>query len=234
MSGYLGAQESIDEGRNSLPWTLTFGGFLSTQGGGGHLDYGFGRGKQQIKVSLDAYTLQDKRETKIESDFKEQGGPYTFGKLNYVFIVSPTVGFQRNLFPDENRNLIDLHFSAQIGPSIAFLIPYKVEIFTPLAGRPQFGRPSVENYDPAKHGYEDIIRRAKVFDGDLETTNKIGLNIRTNMYLDLSKNPEYITGVRIGVNADWYPEALPIMAISENKKAYITGTVGLVFGFKNN
>ncbi|MEM6631170.1 MAG: hypothetical protein AAF694_15925 [Bacteroidota bacterium] len=228
------AQQSDEEGRDKMPATFTFGGFLSTQGGGGHLDYGFGRGKQQIMVSLDAYTLHDRRETKIESDFKEQGGPYTFGKLNYVFIVSPTIGIQRNLFPDEDRNLIGFHVSAQIGPSIAFLIPYKVDIFTPIAGRPQFGRKVVENYDPSRHGYEDIIRRAKVFDGDLEAENQIGLSIRTNLYLDLSKNPEYLSGVRIGVNADVYPDELPIMGITENKKSYITGTVGLIFGFKSN
>ena len=226
------AQDGSSGDRNPIPWSLSFGGFLSTQGGGGHLDYGIGRGNRQLMVSVDAYTLHDKRETKIASAFGEQGGDYSYGKLNYVFMVSPTVGMQWNLFPDGDRNLIDFHVSAQVGPAIAFLVPYKVEIFTPVAGRPQFGFPKVENYDPGLHSYEDIIRKAKVFDGDLETTNRVGVSTRLNMYFDFSKNPEYLSGVRLGVNADIFGEELPVMAITENRRAYLTGTVGLIFGFR--
>ena len=96
----LFAQDGEEDGRQTLPWSLSFGGFLSTQGGGGHIDYGMGRGDRQLMVSLEGYTLHDKRETKIASAFGEQGGDYTFGKLNYVFMFSPTVGMQWNLFPD--------------------------------------------------------------------------------------------------------------------------------------
>ncbi len=226
------SQEEAPRERETLPWSLSFGGFLSTQGGGGHIDYGMGRGDRQLMIAIDAYTLHDKRETKIASAFGEQGGDYTYGKLNYVFMVSPTVGMQWNLFPDGDRNLIDFFVSAQVGPAIAFLVPYKVEIFTPVAGRPQFGFPKVENYNPDIHGYEDIIRKAKVFDGDLETTNQIGVSARLNMYLDFSKIPEYLSGVRLGLNADIFSDELPVMAISQNRKAYLTATVGLVFGFK--
>ena len=227
----LQAQEDAQD-TSPLPWSVAFGAFLSTQGGGGHLDYGIGKGRRQIVIAIDAYTLHDKRETKIESAFGEQGGDYTFGKLNYVFMISPTAGVQWALFPENDRNLLDFRLTAQVGPAIAVMVPYKVEIFTPVAGRPQFGFAEVQSYDPDLHGFEDIIRKAKVFDGNVETTNKIGVSTRVNLLMDFSKSTEYVSGIRIGVNADFFSDELPIMAITENKKAYLTATVGLVFGFR--
>ncbi len=229
--------ETNDNERTTLPWGVTFGAYLSSRGGGGQINYAWGRGSRQFMISIDGYTVKDSRETPIESAFGEQGGDYTYGKLNYVFIVSPTAGIQQNLFPSGDQNLINFRWSAQVGPAFAFLIPYKLEIFTPVAGRPQYGYASIESYDPITHGYDDIIRRAKLFNQEetqsLDAITNVGASFRTNMLIDFSKADDYVGGIQLGFGLDWFSGTLPIMAFVDNKQVYVSGTVGVVFGLRN-
>ncbi len=231
------AQQRDDTEAGTIPWGVTFGAYLSSRGGGGQINYLWGRGNRQLMISVDGNVLKDSRETLIESAFGERGGDYTYGKLNYVFSLSPTVGIQQNLFPSNDQNLINFRWSAQIGPSFAFVVPYKLAIFTPLAGRPNYGRPTFEAFDPESHSYEDIIRRAKLFDSEessgLDASTEIGLSVRTNILIDFSRARDYVGGIQLGFGVDWYAEELPIMAFVENKQMYMSGTVGVVFGLRN-
>ena len=214
------------------PWGFTAGAFISTHGGGGQLNYLWGRGRRQLMVSLDAYLLEDDRETKIESAFGDQGGKYTFGKINHVFLITPSIGFQQNLFPANDNNLINFRVGAQIGPTIAMSTPYFIEVFTPAPGRPSYGFGTVVPYDPEAHRYEDIIRRVKLFNSDFDFTTNIGLSIRTHLLIDFTKGKNYVGALQLGVNVDTFAESLPIMAFVDNNKTFVTGTIGLVFGFR--
>jgi len=237
FAAYAQPVEGSSGNTDRLPWSVTFGAYLSTRGGGGQLNYIQGRNRNQLIISLDGYVISDTRETDIGSAFGEQGGEYTYGKLNYVFMLTPTAGIQRDLFPINERNLINMRLGVQVGPAIAFVIPYKLEIFNPIAGRPTLGFPSIEAYDPSIHGYEDIIRRAKLFSSEeeqgLNPETQIGVSFKTHMLFDFSKNYEYVGGIQLGFGLDYFSESLPIMAFVDNKQTYLSGTLGIIFGLRN-
>lgn len=231
---HLHAQELSEdpEGSETVPWGFTMGAAVSTHGGGAQLNYLRGKGARQWMFSLDTYLLEDDRETRIESAFGENGGRYSFGKLNYAFLVTPTVGFQQNLFPAKDYNLLNFRVGAQVGPTLAMLTPYYVEIFTPVPGRPAFGYGEVMPFDPDVHQYEDIIRKVKLFSSEFDFTTQIGLSVRTHILIDFTRGKNYVGALQLGLNVDAFAEPVPLMAFVDNKKTFVTGTLGLVFGMR--
>lgn len=221
------------EEKAPTPFGMNFSAYLNNLGGGGRISAVKTLGNRQFTVSADFYTMFDPRETRIQSAFGEQGGKYTYGKLNHVFVFSPSVGIQQNLFRTHENNLVEIKAGVMAGPAIALLVPYKVEIFQPLQTQPGYGFGRVEAYDPDKHAYNDIIRRIKVLKEDLDYTTELGLSLKSYMYLDLAGLRSYVAGIQLGLNMDYFSEKLPILAFTDNKQAYLSGSIGLIFGFTN-
>ena len=227
-SGTLNAQEDVETIRPERLSGVGAGMVASTRGGGFQIHYLNGLPHKKWMVSLDFSSLKDHREELIESAFRDKGSSFIFGKVNHAFVLAPVAGIQQELFPN-HHNRIKLKVSGQLGPALALLTPYKVEVFEPAPGSPLYGFRTVEAYNPEEHSYEDIIGRTNFFSSDLSLSTQVGLAIRTQIWMDLTQSQKMVGGIVLGMNADIFPENLPIMSHVENPRSYFSFHVGLIF-----
>lgn len=227
----LSAQFEEEEEPISAGWQL--GLQSTTRGWGGSLHYLKGADRMQFLFGADLNIARDSREFRTESFFGTQGRNYVLGKLNHLAVFSPSIGIQRDLFSIGNGNLLNTRVGAKVGPTIGILTPYFLEIFSPVAGRPQLGDRVVEAYDPDRHTYTSIIGRASIFDHDFNPEFEFGLSAKVYGMIDFSNNSTSIRAVQIGVNADWFASPVPIMADfaeTSNSQLFIGVQLGLLMG----
>ncbi|MDP5171946.1 MAG: hypothetical protein NWR72_16975 [Bacteroidia bacterium] len=225
------AQFKADPKPISAGWQM--GISTSYKGAGFSLHYLKGSDNQQYVAGLDLNMVRDGREYRSTSFFGNQGKKYVFGKLNNLIVLSPSVGIQKNIFPAGAGNLLNLRLGAKVGPAIGLLNPYYLEIFAPVAGRPQLGDRVVEAYDPTVHTYTSIVGRAPILSSPLDLSTQIGVSAKTYALLDFSNHSEAIRAIQVGVNVDWFPSAVPIMADfieARNNQLFFAVHIGLVLG----
>lgn len=225
------AQVEVDE--DPLDQAFWVGLEYASNGLGMSFNYLRGQKALQWGVSVDFSWARDERELNIPSAFGDQGSEYIYGKINHLFILSPTAGIQANLFPNTSSNHIEFNLAAKAGPAIALLNPYYVEIFEPVPNNPLFGMRETRAFDPEVHSYDDVIGKAGLFGGPFSPEAKIGLSLRLLGVMDFSKSSRYIGGIIMGINADLFPERLTVMVERdglENHQAFISFRIGLVLG----
>lgn len=205
----------------------------TTRGWGASLHYLIGPDEMQIVAGVDMNVIKDPREIRIESFFGQQGRDYVFGKLNHFAALSPMIGVQKNIMQVGSGNLLNLRVGGLIGPTLGILTPYHLEIFSPIAGRPQLGDRVVEPYDPAVHSFTSIVGRASIFDSDFDPSAQFGLSAKVYGVIDFSNTSESIKAVQLGVNANWFASPVPIMADFaevENSQLFVSVSFGLLLG----
>ncbi len=205
----------------------------TTRGWGASLHYLRGSDDMQLLFGVDMNVIKDPREIQTEPFFGQQGRDYVFGKLNNFAALSPVIGVQKNIVSIGNGNLLNLRVGGLLGPTIGILNPYQLEIFAPIAGRPQLGDRVVEPYDPTRHNYSSIIGRASIFDSDFIPSTQFGLSAKVYGLIDFSNNSNAIKAVQLGVNANWFASPVPIMADFvevSNNQLFMAVSVGLLLG----
>lgn len=215
---------------------------LTNRGWGFNTYYGIGNNQYQWLIGVDLHSVKDSRETLIEpfSKFQDQGKKYIYGKQNYLYVFTPSVGFQRNLIPAQGGNLLNVRVGGQIGPAIGLLNPYSVEIFDPVPnnnnnpGQNYFGYRVIEPFNPEKHDFSEIIGRASILSAKPELSAQFGLSLRTHVLMDFTRSHKYIGGFQLTLDADYFLQPVPIMAQLDeqiqNRKFFLAGSLGLVFG----
>lgn len=205
----------------------------TTRGWGASLHYLRGSDEMQILFGLDFNVIKDSRELRTESFFGQQGREYVFGKLNNFAALSPVIGVQKNLVSIGTGNLLNLRVGGLMGPTIGILNPYQLEIFAPIAGRPQLGDRVVEPYDPSRHTYASIIGRASMIESNFIPSTQFGLSGKVYGIIDFSDNSNAIKAVQLGLNANWFASPVPIMADFvevSNNQLFLAVSVGLLLG----
>lgn len=211
---------------------------LSNRGLGVNLNFFRGGDRQQLVYGVDIFSVRGANEASVQSAFGDQGKDYVYGKQNYLFVITPSIGLQRELIPKALGNFANVRVGAQLGPAIGLLNPYSVEIFEPIrnntGGQAYYGYRVIVPYDPTEHSYDEIIGRAGLLSSKLNLRAQLGVSLRLHTLVDFSRNQRYIGGMQIGLNADYFPKEVPIMAELggkvQNQRFFLAGNIGLVFG----
>ena len=204
---------------------------LTTRGAGFNIDHFRGPDPNRpFIIGLALNAVRDSREVLIESAYGEQGKRYVYGKVNHLYVLTPSVGIQRNLFPLHDNNQVNVRLGVQAGPAIGLLSPYMVEIFESLPGNSFYGRRSVQQFNPENHSYNDIIGKANFLSEPLNLDFILGFSIKGSVWIDFSRSKHYISAVQLGMQADIFPKEAPIMVIGPNRQLFVAGSIGLVFG----
>ncbi|MEM6765960.1 MAG: hypothetical protein AAF824_06375 [Bacteroidota bacterium] len=222
-----------EEEVSRVPGGFIFGAQMTTSGVGLNINYLFGKSNLQWVIALHANSVRDSRENMIESAFGDQGKRYVYGKMNYFFVLAPSVGIQHNIFPAKKGNIMDVSVGINLGPSIGLTTPYYLEVFNPVPGNAFYGIREKSAYDPAIHAYSDIIGRAGIFNGEFDFNTSIGAHARVYALLDFARAYRYISGFEVGINADLYGDPVEIVASEgrfENQSTFISASIGLIIG----
>jgi len=119
----------------------------------------------------------------------------------------------------------------QAGRYLGVLRPYFVDIFVPSPVFHQFGQPVPQPYDPNVHDYVDIVGVSNLFNSGFgQIRLQPGLSFRALALVEFSPQTTSINALEIGANLDYFFSDVPIMAIVENRRVYLSMTLGVVFG----
>ncbi|MDX2245584.1 MAG: hypothetical protein SF052_02330 [Bacteroidia bacterium] len=210
-------------------------GFHKTNRGmGAEISYLTGPDHQQMVWGLDLHLVKELNEANIEPVYgTELGRKYVYGKLNYFFVLHPSVGIQKNLFQLNSLNMINLRAGVKIGPAIGLLTPYYLEIYRPGQGIPTANDREIEAYDPTLHTYAKIFGRAGFFAARPQLQATLGGSVKGYILVDFARSSRYISGFKLGTHADFFVNPVPIMTgldKLENHRIFVAFSIGFIFG----
>jgi hypothetical protein len=206
---------------------------IGNRGNGVEVVYHRGSPARQVTIGLELRQVRDPREAKIEPfQFSaDRGRRYVFNKLNRLTLLNPMIGLEWSIMPHSTLNLIDLKAGVRMGPSIGLINPYYLEICRGISGQPTCTL-STEPFTPSEHNFFNIYGRAGL-QAPFNPTVQVGLSTAAYTLIDFSGNDRSIKALRLGVHADGFAQAIPLLDQSEdlqNRQLFVSLSAAIQFG----
>ena len=187
--------------------------------------------------------FRERRQTLITlSSFQTNSSTYIYGKQNNIINIRAGKGWKRYLSEKARRKGIALGYCYEVGPSLALLKPYYIDISVveEVNGELQLGRQEIkysqENRDQFLN--ENIaLGSAGYFRGFNEITVVPGIQAKGGLLFSLGAYDKMVKAVEVGAMLDVYIQQIPIMVETEavsNKPYFFNLYLSLQLGRRSN
>lgn len=154
--------------------------------------------------------------------------PFKYGKMNNFYQFKAGYGQKRALTGKLDKKNVVVNWTYAVGASIGFLKPYYVEVL-PVISDPTT-REKVK-YTEEQHNQDIYIVGGTFFtEGIGEVKIRPGLAARTGFYFDYTPTETSFLGIEIGTSVEMYPQAIPIMAATNNTGTFINLYLNVRYG----
>lgn len=154
------------------------------------------------------------------------GNPYVYGKINNFYSLQLGFGQQRILGQKGNKNGVAVSVIYKGGLSMGLLRPYYIEVDN--NGTSETIKYSAETDSLFKFGF--ILGGGGLGKGWDEIKMKPGVFAKTALRFDFGRFNEVVSGVEVGVSADFYSAKIPIMLYQKEKQFFYQGHIAIMFG----
>ena len=178
---------------------------------------------------LDAVSMKHPKEVKTINPYFENAKSYIYGKLNYLYMVRPAIGYQKVLYGKGDKAGIEIKYRISFGPSIALAKPIYLDIIYPDTSGYRYDI-RTERYDPAKHSIDIILGKASFTHGLGEIKPYIGGFAKFGLSFELGNDQEEIKMIETGISLDAFPMQVPIMALEKNKQLFFNFYISAFLG----
>ena len=230
FSTQMSAQETIFEEKTTGFKTENAYGF-GMHTNGFHTTYRYGKyltGFTKRIFEIEIANIKHPREIKSIYPFEEDVRGYIFGKLNSFFVLRPSIGFHKEIFPKQSIKGVSITYVLQGGPTIGFAKPVYLNI---IRNESNVSRViTKERYDSEKHTTGNIYSRSSFLNGFGETKIHPGLFGKIGLHFDYGNERELIKAAEIGLFMDAFFSEIPILAFVENRQFYPNFYVSIYFG----
>ena len=146
-------------------------------------------------------------------------------KLNNFYQVKLGFGQQRIFGGKGNKNGVAVAAVYAGGLTVGLLKPYLIEV-------EDNGKRFNSRYPTIADSsyYNDIIGAAGFTSGWNDLTIKPGVHLKGALRFDYGRFNETVTGIEVGVNAEFYSGKVPQMFGTEQKQFFFSGYVTLLLG----
>lgn len=206
-----------------------FGVQLRTHG------YGFFIEKGKMKSQRNAFIYRlDFTETKhVKEDKLPNGGisfgnPYIYGKINNFYQFHLGFGQQRIIGQKGNKNGVAVSIVYTGGLLAGLLRPYYIQV-------DDNGQSRTIKYTPQDSAlFVDgpIEAGGGLGKGWNEIKFKPGVFAKTAIRFDYGRFNEVVSGIEVGVSAEFYSSKIPIMLFQKNRQLFIQGHIAIMFGHR--
>ncbi len=208
-----------------------FGLQLRTNGYG--IFYEKGKMKTQLKTSIFRFDFTEIKHPKEDKLPNGYGGfsfnnPYIYGKINNFYQFQLGLGQQHILGQKGNKNGIAVSALYTGGLSLGLLRPYYIEI-------DDNGQSKTIKYTPQDSAlflYGYIMGGGGLGKGWNEIKMKPGAFAKTALRFDFGRFNEVVSGIEVGVSAEFYSSKIPIMLFQKEKQFYYQGHIAVMFGHR--
>lgn len=212
LSGGIGAHT------NGFVGTFRYGKYLT----------GFSKRIYEIEIA----NIRHVKEIKSINPFEDNVRGYVFGKINALYVLRPSIGFQKVFVPKQSITGVSITYIAQLGPSLGLTKPIYLNI---IEREPNRGRIIVtkKRYDPEEHQQGDIYGRASFLNGITEMKLYPGIFAKLGLHFDFASSRDELRSIEVGLKADAYFSKVPIMAFTENSAIYPNLYLAMFFGSRS-
>ncbi|WP_448518345.1 hypothetical protein [Rhodoflexus sp.] len=172
---------------------------------------------------LDIVKLKHPKEQRTQS--RLSGESFVPGKQNHLLLVRPQYGRERVLFRRSAEQGVQISGSFSAGPTIAVVAPYLIEY--------RFGTGNIrtEQYNPDRHpSFDQVVRAARLGESLSQSTFSGGASLRTALAFEFGNFRSNVTGVEVGVMADFLAQKIVIMPLAENRQNYFSIFINIYYG----
>jgi hypothetical protein len=206
-----------------------FGFQLRNNGYGGF--YELGRMKTNRKTNtyrIDITEIKHLKEEKSAINGVFFGNPYIYGKINNFYQVTLGAGQQYMLGQKGNRNGVAVSAIFNGGLALGLLRPYYLEVQNPSGG----GNRIIKYSDTTRALFlgPTIVGGGGFGKGWNEIKVKPGAFVKTALRFDYGRFNEVVSGIEIGLSAEYYSSKMPIMADQKDKQLFFQGYIAMLFG----
>jgi hypothetical protein len=237
-----------EEGVISYHQQSAFGIKLASDGYGAFFE--MGKAKSVKKSLLFQIELTERKHPKEEkqSNVNIPSSPFVFGKINYLYPLKLGVQQQFLLGNKTNRNGISVTGNIGGGVSLALLRPYNLEVNDMDKGGRKFIR--YESSDSSL--YSSSGRSTHIADSLLFTNSSLlgfmqvsgggftkgwnqikvtpGIYTKASLRFDYGKYNEQLSALEVGVMAEMYSKAIPMLVYTKPSQYFISVYVAILFG----
>lgn len=203
-----------------------YGGKLNSDGYGVFME--IGRAKSVRKALLFQLDISERKHIKEE---KQQGpfsttAPLIYGKINFFYPVKLGVQYQYLLGNKGNKNGVSVTANIGGGVSIGLLRPYLLDVDK------QNERTFVGYESPDSSYYLNgpYYGGPNFGTGWKKLKVSPGLYIKPALRFDYGKYNEMVSGLEVGLVAEFYSKKVPQMIYTENKQLFFSAYVAVLFG----
>jgi len=188
------------------------------------------------------YTKDSREKTQTKFSSLGRSGAYAYGKQNSLINIRGGFGVKRYLSEKEKRNGLAVGYVYEIGPSLALLKPYYLDlIYVDIVNDEQIPIVRSEKYSEAnaEKFLEDgsISSRSSFFRGFDELKVRAGIQAKLGLHLGMGAFDEFVKAFETGVMVDVFPGKIPIMVETEgvsNSRIFFKLYLNFQFGRRSN
>ncbi len=190
--------------------------------------------------------LQDPREKRqnrnLSFSFPDRSRAFAFGKQNSVINLRAGLGVKRFISEKAKRKGIAIGYDYQVGPSLAILKPYYLELLYQTENGNATERVlRTERYTPENAEkfttFNEIFGGAGYFTGFSDFQIVPGIQAKLGLFFSMGAFDKYVKALEMGIMADLYAKKLPIMIETEevsNKPYFVNFYVKIILGRRSN
>lgn len=173
------------------------------------------------------------KEIKTVSPWAGNSKSYVFGKLNYVFSVRAGIGTQRLLNRKPYWGGVEVRYFLHGGLSLGFEKPIYLYIINFTPGYTDYYL-TTEQYDPARHFYDNIFGRAPFGKGFDNLTIRPGVYGKFGFIFDFGTNNDRVKALEVGGMFDFYPQGVEMMSYNDPTYEFVGFYISYDFGKRYN
>jgi len=184
--------------------------------------------KQRNYFEIDFNNIKHPKEVQVVGDAFDRKR-FVYGKLNNVMVLKAAVGSQNVFYNKADLEAVEVRYSYSIGPGIAFLKPYYVQV-----DRVQYNNVVTDEvpFNEDTFTIDSINGRASFFKGFDGIKVRPVITGKFNISFEYAHYTNIIRALELGLCVDYFPIALPIMARNPSENFVVSLRLGFVFGRK--
>jgi hypothetical protein len=153
---------------------------------------------------------------------------YIYGKRNNFYDFKLGFGQQKLIGGKGNKNGVAVSAIYGGGFSAGLLKPYYIEIQNPSTGKRE--EIKYTNNDSLFLDPTIILGKGGITKGFNEIKFVPGFHVRTALRFDYGRYNEVLSALEVGLNAEYYTQAMPILLLNKEKKLFFNAYIALTFG----
>lgn len=224
-----------EEGALVFNKQTVYGLKLNTDGWG--FSYEKGTMKTVKLTKLFSVEFSEKRHPKEQrlsyqfatGNFIQLGTPYVYGKRNTFYQLKVGFGQQRLIGGKANKNGVAVQWIYAGGPSLGIERPYFIKVFDNGEGFVEDIRYSQED-SVAFLSPGNIVQGTGLRYGWRNLKIIPGLHLRSAIRFDYGRFNELVSGIEVGVNAEFYTRAPRLMLLNKNERFFFNSYIAFLLG----